>query len=274
MDKYIEKIFSAIYKRISVRNFEAGIIRKKDLEMLEDFIKSIRVPFTDTVDIILFNSQEIASPFLINTTYSYASFSSFESITDIAKTGFIGELFILYCESIGISSCWIGIFKSKEAYSNLIKKKGSDYGKKIYALAALGYSSGRKGFLGTVTQKLYSSNKKSFLQNLSKDSLKEFPEFIKKALEAASKAPSARNKQCWNFEVLKDNNAYIVKIFKNPNKSAWGWKYPDLDAGIAASHFWASLVNEKISTSLNLMEKDNTVIWEFKIGELKNIGAT
>ena len=38
---------------------------------------------------------------------------------------------------------------------------------------------------------------------------------------------------------------------KNPDKNGWGWKYPDMDAGIVYN--------------LNLKEADGSVIWEFKL---------
>lgn len=275
-------LVDAVFTRKSTRGFERPVITEQDREKLQHFINSIDVPFEQNVDITLNNSYANSgktSVFIINVSSDFAAISAPDSLTDKSKAGFLGELFILFCESIGISTCWVGSFKKEEAYRQIFGKGEELAGKKIFCLIAMGYNLSGKGFLNKLTYKIYSSKRKRLEELLSIDSIGEFPDSIKDALELARIAPSARNKQCWYFKVglagdeKKDGNSradrkkgsFIVEIGKPEGYKITGWPHPDLDVGIAASHFWLGLKNQNIECSIKIKEIKNRIIWQFGI---------
>ncbi len=290
MQETIKNLESAIYYRKSTRSFENQEISQNDRQKLEKFVKSIPIvlPFEYDANILLSPEDNKKTVFLINATSAFAAVISKDSVIEHTKAGFAGELFVLYCQSIGISTCWIGAFRKNQAESIISscspvfkqaeqqKTESNNSSKKILCLIALGYNSQDGGFLNMVTKKLYSLKRKSIEESLAEGSLKDFPENIKYGLELAARAPSARNRQYWYFKVSqigKQNESavdynkagYIVEIGRRKEQGSIGWPYPDLDIGIAASHFWLGLKSRSIVSSISIKEKEGRAVWEFLI---------
>jgi len=306
LQEIIKQLESAIQQRKSTRSFENKNISKPDRQKLEEFIKNIPaiLPFEYGANIILGPEDNKKAVFLINTSSDFAAIISNDSIKSQAMAGFAGELFVLYCQNIGISTCWIGAFKRNKAESIISgccpgynrtdqKMTGINISaKKILCLVALGYNTQDKGLINKVSKKLFSSKRKSIAESLAGDSLKEFPENIRYGLELALTPPSARNRQYWYFKVLNiekqdkiqrgvagDNivwaqdisaerngrMGYAVEIKRRKELGSIGWPHPDLDIGIAASHFWLGLKSRDIAYSINIEEKEGRAVWEFLI---------
>jgi len=281
LDETIKKLVDAIYRRKSTRSFENKYISKTDRQKLEEHIKSIPaiLPFEYEANILLGPQDNKKTVFLINTTSSFAAVISKDTIINQAMAGFAGELFVLYCQGIGISTCWIGAFRRNQAesiISGFYPAHNSKEQQKILCLIALGYSSHDKSFLNRFTTKMFSSKRKSVEESLAEGSLKDFPESIRYALELAARAPSASNRQYWYFKVShmeKQNgnvtgytgDRYAIEIGRRKEQSSIVWPYPDLDTGIAASHFWLGLKSRDIACSISIKELDGRAVWEFLI---------
>ena len=290
LEETIKNLESAIYQRKSTRSFENKNISKADRQKLEEFIKNIPsfVPFQSSANILLGPEDNQKTIFLINVTSAFAAIISNDTVMGQAQAGFTGELFVLYCQSIGISTCWIGSFRRNQAESiisgrfpgyNHTDKQftgSNNSAKKVLCLVALGYNSRDNGFLNKVTKKMFSSKRRSIEESLSGDSLKDFPENIKYGLELAARAPSARNRQYWYFKVSQtgkhdtsaagyNEDGYIVEIGRRKEQGSIGWPYPDLDVGIASSHFWLGLQSRSIASKVNIKEEGGRSLWEFSI---------
>jgi len=266
LKQYINQLTDAIGTRRSTRSFTESSVEVSDRKKLDDFLKEMKLPFEHTVKISVNSSYGKPSVFIINATSDFAAISTGNSIADLAKAGFAGELFVLYCESLKISTCWIGSFRKGRAMGQVFGPEKNDSGRIMPALVSLGYNPEEKGLLNRVTKKIYSIRRKPLEECLSPDSLRNFPEHIRRPIELALRAPSARNAQYWQFKISgNDNGGYNVKLNKRPQSIKIGWPYPDLDVGIAASHFWLGLESTGIKYTLDIVEKEKTVVWKFVI---------
>ena len=178
------------------------------------------------------------------------------------------------CESIGISTCWVGVFK-KNAVNNIIfgKKGPGVHNKKIYSLIALGYNENEKGIINNFTKKVFSTKRITIKKKLTPDSLRVFPQFIWRGLELAARAPSARNRQPWYFKVSKaggKEKCFITEIGTILPYKIIGWAYPSLDTGIAAAHFWIHLKSIEAEFQVKIKSEGSSAIWEFTVKSPNN----
>ncbi len=261
----IEKLVNAVYTRKSRRRYLNEPLKQEQLDRLTGFINSIEVPFEHNIEISIHRVPEGLSCFYFKEPGFIAAFKASERLIDQAKAGFIGELFILYAESIEIGTCWYGHYRKEDTYKTVYNLSEEDAPKKILCITPLGYVTEKMtGISDMITGKFFSSKKNSISQNLHKQSLKEFPDYIRKALELSCLAPSAMNSQCWYFKVDTDGERYTVEISKPEGYRHFKWPYTDMDVGTAACHFWIGLKNQGVDCSIKIEELDRAV-WKFII---------
>ncbi len=88
---------TSINSRRSTRSFEAKALDKRSMALLKSFISDMEVPFEHTVELALFKAAPTKKLYMV--FESPADNVAFISETDdvsISKTGFVGELFVLY----------------------------------------------------------------------------------------------------------------------------------------------------------------------------------
>ncbi len=123
--------------------------------------------------------------------------------------GYAGELFVLYAQSIGLNTCWAGIYKKKCVRAEIADDE------KLVITIAVGYgeSDGRER----------KSKKVSDVTDK-----KDMPGWFRDGVEAALLAPTALNRQKFRFYL--ENNEPSVKA------TATGG-FVKLDLGIVKCHF-------------------------------------
>ena len=133
------------------------------------------------------------------------------------RVGYYGEQLVLYAQTLGLSTCWVGLSYRKvpDAYN-----VGKD--EKLVCIIALGY-----GETQGVGHKIKSIEEVSNASDIT-------PSWFKKGVEAALLAPTAVNQQKFSFEYVgMNNNRHQVKAKKGISMIG----YTQIDLGIAKCHF-------------------------------------
>ena len=133
------------------------------------------------------------------------------------RVGYYGEHLVLFAQTLGLNTCWVGL-----SYSKVPRTYVLDKDEKIACYIAIGYGetqgSGQK--IKTVEQ----------VSNASDIT----PSWFKKGIEAALLAPTAVNQQKFSFEYVgMSNNRHQVRAKKGFSMIG----YTQMDLGIAKYHF-------------------------------------
>ena len=133
------------------------------------------------------------------------------------RVGYYGEHLVLYAQTLGLNTCWVGLSYRKvpEAYN-----VGKD--EKLVCMIALGYGE-TQGF----SHKIKSIEEVSNASDIT-------PSWFKKGVEAALLAPTAVNQQRFSFEhVGVKNNCHQIRAKKGFSMIG----YTKIDLGIVKYHF-------------------------------------
>lgn len=127
--------------------------------------------------------------------------------------GYYGEKLVLYAQTLGLNTCWVGL-----TYQKVDGAFELDKGEKLACVIALGY--------GASQGPQHKSKPATEVSNLNENS----PEWFRKGVECALLAPSAVNQQKFHFELLESGEVKVTSKF-----SLVG--YTKIDLGIAKLHF-------------------------------------
>ena len=133
------------------------------------------------------------------------------------RVGYYGEQLVLFVQTLGLNTCWVGLSYRKvpEAYN-----VGKD--EKLVCMIALGY-----GETQGVSHKIKDIEDVSNASDIT-------PSWFKKGVEAALLAPTAVNQQKFSFEhVGMKNNCHQIRAKKGFSMIG----YTKIDLGIAKYHF-------------------------------------
>ena len=133
------------------------------------------------------------------------------------RVGYYGEHFVLFAQTLGLNTCWVGLSYSKVPGTYILED-----GEKIACYIAIGYgeTQGVDHKIKTVEQ----------VSNASDTT----PSWFKKGIEAALLAPTAVNQQKFSFEYvgMKDGHQQV-----RAKKGFSMIGYTKIDLGIAKYHF-------------------------------------
>ena len=133
------------------------------------------------------------------------------------RIGYYGEQLVLFAQTLGLNTCWVGLSYSKVHGTYLL-----DEGEKIACYIDIGY-----GETQGVGHKIKTVDQVSNASDIT-------PSWFKKGVEAALLAPTAVNQQKFTFEYVGvKNNCHHIKAKKG--FSIIG--YTQMDLGIAIYHF-------------------------------------
>ncbi|MFX0011354.1 MAG: nitroreductase family protein [Candidatus Hermodarchaeota archaeon] len=158
----IPKLVEAINTRRSCRNFLPNELHLKDYEKVVNFTRDLVPPFDHQVDISLYLAPEEKSIVYFKGPRHFVTLFAPKSILEQAKLGFIGELIILFCESIDLKTCWMGHY-NKKVINEIV---GSDINKKepklLYCIIPIGYLAGNRNIIDNISKRILSKKKKKF----------------------------------------------------------------------------------------------------------------
>lgn len=271
----------AINKRRSCRSFEMRAVTDQTMSKLKDFTGNIPAPFSHDVEIRFFTAEagRALSNNLRNPPPDGMGFIAGTDLLSVAKTGFVGELAILYATGLGLSTCWYGHYLLPEVerimphlgeYKNdphphYGYAKGEVEGKRAICITPIGYWE-QKGarLIDRMTMNLMSFKRKPLVELMENNQNPEtLLDHLRYALDLARKAPSGANSQHWRFSVSDD--CKTVTIAKPVGYQHIKWEHCEVDVGICACHFWIGLQIQGIKCELDAEENQDRIMWKFKL---------
>lgn len=234
----------AIARRKSERSYTGKWLTKEDEKKLMDYIgeaENLKGINGNKIKIHLVKamgnaSGRIGTYGVIKNAPGFVAAVCSDNRQAMIDLGYVFEKLVLYLETIGVSTCWLGgTFKRNQIQVPLGE------GEIIPIISPIGYSAERK----TITDKIVRSFAKSD-SRIDFDKLFFYRDYtqsisegkIRDALECVRLAPSASNKQPWRVVVTEDDIAHFY-IERTPNYGKGKLKYDIqmIDMGIALSHY-------------------------------------
>ena len=212
----------AIQARHSVRAYKGQPLTDADAQALEAMIADLNREGRLHIQLIRNERKAFLGPF--------ARYGKFRGVTDYLvmigekaddldeRIGYYGEQLVLYAQTIGLNTCWVGLSYTKIPGTYVLNEN-----EKIACYIAIGY-----GATQGVTHKIKRIDQVS---NVSDDS----PEWFRRGVEAALLAPTAINQQKFSFELLPAEEGQPRHVLAKRHFSLVG--YTQMDLGIAKYHF-------------------------------------
>ncbi|MDE6018714.1 MAG: nitroreductase [Muribaculaceae bacterium] len=207
----------ALQSRHSVRKYQDRPLEAKDVDALQAEIDKLNKEGDLHMQLVL-NERKAFKGFL-----SYGSFSNVSDYIMIVgkksesleyRAGYYGEKLVLFAQSIGLNTCFVGLtYKKIEGAFEVGKDE------KILLCIAIGYGEAD----GYRSHKIKRPDQVS---NITAGS----PEWFRNGVEAALLAPTAINQQKFYFEYIPEDK---VKPIKGSSLAG----YTKIDLGIAMYNF-------------------------------------
>ena len=134
------------------------------------------------------------------------------------RVGYYGEQLVLYAQTLGLNTCWVGLSYSKVPGTYVLEE-----GEKIACYISIGYGE---------TQGV--GHRVKSMEQVSRSHVADTPSWFRSGVEAALLAPTAVNQQKFSFEYMgiKDGRHQVLA---RKGFSLFG--YTQMDLGIAKCHF-------------------------------------
>ena len=214
-------IQEAIEARHSVRAYKEQPLTEKIVRMLEEQIAILNDKGQLHIQLVLNEPKAFQG--------TLAKYGKFRGVTNYIvmagkksenldeRVGYYGEQLVLYAQTLGLNTCWVGLSYSKVSGTYVL-----DEGEKIACYIAIGY-----GETQGVGHKIKTVEQVSNASDIT-------PSWFKKGVEAALLAPTAVNQQKFSFEYVgMSNNRHQVRAKKGFSMIG----YTQMDLGIAKYHF-------------------------------------
>ncbi|MFV0507009.1 MAG: nitroreductase family protein [Bacteroidales bacterium] len=230
-------IFETIKVRKSVRTFKEEVIDKETIKKVATYIDTLEMPFGAKARIDIVHTETNNESIKLGTYGFIKGAKTFITLvvkgSDMNKVGaaYLFEQVVLYCTTLGLSTCWLGGSFSRKDFR---KQLNLNEGEKLCIVSPLGYEHEKRhvSIHSILTgskpsrRKPFESNffDKNFDNKLTFDMAGKFA----KPLEMVRLAPSANNSQSWR--VVKDENCF--HFYKSSSNG-----FDDIDLGIALCHF-------------------------------------
>lgn len=214
-------LYEAIFERHSVRNYLEQPLAEELVGALRGKIEEVNRESGLHVQLV------VDEPLAFMGIRSYGQFHGVSDYIVMAgrksddldtRVGYYGEQLVLYAQTLGLNTCWVGMTYGKTAGAFRLETD-----EKVACVIAVGYgvTQGVRHKIKTVEQ----------VSNASSDT----PAWFRQGVEAALLAPTAVNQQKFSFDYLGQgiDGKGIVRLRKG--FSVFG--YTRMDSGIARLHF-------------------------------------
>jgi len=163
------------------------------------------------------------------------------------RVGYHGEAAVLEATSLGLDTCWVGGFFSRdkaEAYAVLSPDE------QIFAVSPLGYAVASSTFTEKMMKGMAGSHKRKPLEEIAPGiESGGWPEWAVDGVNAARLAPSAVNRQPWRFRL--EDGAVVVYLDEPKDTYRIAKR---LDCGIAMLHFEAAALSKEVPGEWTYLE--------------------
>jgi hypothetical protein len=146
----------------------------------------------------------------VRNAQSFLAFIGNMSDTNVQeKMGYTGEGIILEATSLGLGTCWVALTYNSKSVSPMIKL---DRNEKLLGVSPVGYTVEK----WTFSEKMFTGfgamhQRKPLNSMVTGIDEPQWPKWARAAVEAARLAPSATNRQPWNFDIRNDSITISVK---------------------------------------------------------------
>ena len=234
------ELMDIIKSRRSVRTFDGKQVTKEDRDKLQNFCDSLTNPFHVPVEFQLLDPKEhgLKSPVLSGETLYLAAKVKNQPMCDVAF-GYAFEAAVLFAESIGLGTAWLGATMNRDAFERAIELKADEI---MPCVTPVGYQADRMSMREVMMRKGYQSDTRlslaeiAFDEEYGKSFDAERDRELTDILEMVRWAPSAVNKQPWRIIVTGKN----VHFYEKP-VSIDAADLQRIDIGIAMYHFACGL---------------------------------
>ncbi len=184
------ELIEAIEKRHSVRQYKDIPIEKEKREILDGYASLLSQQGDLNIQLLYeepscFDSR-LAHYGKFKNVKNYAVIAGKKDASLQERAGYYGELFVLKAQTLGLNSCWVALTHGK---SKAVLKQGE----KEVIVIALGYGE-NEGV----------AHKNKDVSLLAPD-YEGSPDWFKKGVDAAMKAPTAVNQQKFSLKLLEGN---------------------------------------------------------------------
>ncbi len=134
------------------------------------------------------------------------------------RCGYFGEQLVLFCQGLGLNTCWAGMAKASKVKADL------EPGERMCITIAVGY--------GATQGKPHKSKAFPDVVDVRSEYIDGLPDWFKKGVEYALLAPTAMNQQKFKLGIGRNDEPEISISANGP--------FVRVDLGIAAYHFNAA----------------------------------
>ena len=251
----MEHIQELVRNRRSVRTFDGREISAEDLQKLSSFMSKTDNPYEIPLEFKLLNAKEqkLSCP-VVGGTDLYVGVKAKRAPHIEEAVGYSMEKLVLYAQSLGIGTVWIGGTMDRAAFERAMELGGDEI---MPCVSPLGYPAKKMSVKESLMRKGVKADSRLAFETLFFDGSFDKPLTGEKAgslagaLETVRWAPSAVNKQPWRV-VVKDNVAHFyLKRNKGFISDAVG-DMQKIDLGIALCHFALAAEESGMSVDFRL----------------------
>ena len=251
----MENIKELVRSRRSVRTFDGSKINAEDFKRLSEFMEKLDNPYGIPMELRLLDAKEhkLSSP-VISGTDLYVGVKAKRTAHVEEAVGYSLELLVLYAQSLGIGTVWIGGTMDRPAFERAMELGENEM---MPCVSPLGYPAKKMSVKEVLMRKGVKADSRLPFETLFFDGTFDVPLTEEKAgnlagvLETVRWAPSAVNKQPWRVVVDKDTVHFYLKRNKGFISDAVG-DMQKIDLGIALCHFALTAQERGIDTAFQI----------------------
>lgn len=251
----MENITELVRNRRSVRTFDGREVNEDDLKKLASFMEKIENPYGIPVNFKFLDGKKQALPCpVVSGTDLYVGAKASHMPHMEEAFGYSFEMFVLYAQSIGIGTVWIGGTMDRPAFERAMDLEQNE---RMPCVSPLGYPSGKMSIRENMMRKAIRANSRNPFETIFFDSTfdvpltKEAAGRLAEPLEMVRWAPSAVNKQPWRVVLDKNGIHFYLKRTKGFTSEAAG-DLQKIDLGIALCHFALAAKENAINICFNM----------------------
>ena len=236
----MEHLSELIRSRRSVRTFDGEGLRADDLEKLSSFMAELKNPYGIPVECKLLDAkqQALKCP-VVSGTDLYVGAKA-KRVPHVEEAfGYSFETLVLYAQSLGIGTVWVGGTMDRAAFERAMELKADEI---MPCMSPLGYPAKRMSIRESMMRKGVKADNRKPFETMFFDGAFDAPLTPEKAgslahpLEMVRRAPSAVNKQPWKAVLKSGTVHFYLKHAKGFVSEAVG-DMQKIDMGIALCHF-------------------------------------
>lgn len=251
----MENVKELVRGRRSVRTFDGSKINAEDFKKLSEFMEKLDNPYGIPLEFRLLDAKEhkLSSP-VISGTNLYVGVKAERTAHTEEAVGYSLEQLVLYAQSLGIGTVWIGGTMDRPAFERAMELRENEM---MPCVSPLGYPAKRMSVKEGIMRKAIKADGRLPFETLFFDGTFGVPLTEEKAgnlagvLEIVRWAPSAVNKQPWRVVADGDAAHFYLKRTKGFISEAAG-DMQKIDLGIALCHFALAAQESGIDTDFRI----------------------